>query len=231
MSLNFPIGNTSNNELVVKDVVSLPHLFVAYTDVTQLQSFLKQVTQQIQYWQQQGNNVQLAVALNRSNSPIDNNVLAEAVQTMLYNEAEAQMSNSKDAFVKWLYKEMTERLKQRRKAKNMAVISPYLVIVIDELFHLVLTRKKQTGLYFLQLLIVGHEVNMYVIAASESTYRNLLIQLVHLHPSIEQQLTTKKLIGSRTIIKPLGVEMVITPDNLIFFKTIDTPIYERYFPI
>jgi DNA segregation ATPase FtsK/SpoIIIE-like protein len=111
------------------------------------------------------------------------------------------------------------------------LILPYLIIVIDELFHLVLTRKKQTGLYFLQLLIVGHEVNMHVIAASESTYRNLLIQLVHLHPSIEQQLTTKKLIGSRTIIKPLGAEMVITPYNLIFFKTIDMSIYERYFPI
>jgi hypothetical protein len=113
MLLCFPIGKNSNNELVVKDVVSLPHLFVAYTDATQLQSFLQQVTQQIQYWQQQGNIVQLAIALNRSNSPIDNNVSAKAVQTMLYNEAEAQMSNSKDAFVEWLYKEMTDRLKQR----------------------------------------------------------------------------------------------------------------------
>jgi hypothetical protein len=231
MPLNFPIGKTSNDALVVKDVTSLPHLFISVSNAVQLKVLLQQVIQQIVYWQQQGNNVQLALAHNNHNSQIDSNVIPQALYTMLYNQEEAQMSSSKDAFVTGLYKQMLDRFRQRKKAINESINFPYLMVVIDELFHLVLTRKKQTGLYFLQLLILGHEVNIHIIAASASTYRNLLIQLVHLHPSIEQQLNSNKLLGGRTIIKPLGAEMVVTPDNLVFFKTIDTLIYERYFPI
>ncbi|MFC4232181.1 hypothetical protein ACFOW1_09780 [Parasediminibacterium paludis] len=230
MPLNFPIGKTSNDTLVVKDVTSLPHLFVSVSNARQLQILLQQVIQQIAHWQLT-NKVQLAIALNNTNNTIDNAIIAQALHTMLYNQEEAQMSSSKDAFVTGLYKEMLDRFRQRKKAKNKSINFPYLIVVIDELFHLVLTRKKQTGLYFLQLLILGHEVNIHIIAASASTYRNLLIQLVHLHPGIEQQLNSNKLLGGRAIIKPLGAEMVVTPDSLIFFKTIDTPIYERYFPI
>lgn len=36
MPLHFPIGSTNNNELVVKDITSLPHLFVVYNDAAQL---------------------------------------------------------------------------------------------------------------------------------------------------------------------------------------------------
>lgn len=126
-------------------------------------------------------------------------------------------------------------LKQAKKHKKGETDSsssfPILVILIDELFNLVLLQKKSTGLYFLQLLIVGYEVNMHIVAASASTYRNLLIQLVNLHSKIEQQLNNNKLIGNRAIVKPLGAEMIITLDNLIFFKTIDTHTYELYFPI
>jgi hypothetical protein len=52
-----------------------------------------------------------------------------------------------------------------------------------------------------------------------------------LHPSIEKHLIKAKLKTTFQIVKPLGAEMVMNPDNLIFFKTIHMQTYERWYPL
>ena len=106
-----------------------------------------------------------------------------------------------------------------------------LIVIIDELFSLILSQKKQTGIYFLQLIILGKQVGIHFIAASASTYRNLLLQLMNMHPDIEKQLSKKQYTKNTIIIKPLGAELVLTPDDLVFYKSISMQVHERYFRV
>lgn len=230
-SLLLSIGSNSLNQPIVVDICSLPHFFVAYSYEAQLQHFLQHSITAINTGHTNGNALAIAIALSNSNVEVLQHIHCPVMQQLIPSITTDITQNSmhKDAFIAQLFQELKNRLKQQKQTKNAAASLPIIIIIIDELFSVILSQKKQTGMYFLQLLILGKQVGMHFIAASASTYRNLLLQLMHMHPEIEKQLSQKQFIKRTTIVKPLGAELVLTPDDLVFFKAIDMPVHERYF--
>ena len=233
MQLLLIIGKNSLNEPILVDVCSLPNLFVAYSYDTQLQSFFQHCINTINNAYKSGKNIVIAIAVSNSNAHLLNEIVSPITLAFIPNSTiNATLNcNSKDAFILQLFTEMKSRVKQQKQGKQTAKYLPTLVVMIDELFSLILSHKKQTGIYFLQLLIIGKQVGIYFIAASASSYRNLLLQLMNMHPEIEKQLAKKQLTKNSTIVKPLGAELILTPDDLVFYKSITMPLHERYFKL
>jgi len=233
MSLPLSIGKNSLNQLIMVDVCSLPHLFVAYSYDEQLPTFLKHCITTINQANDIGSAITIALALGNRNSFLLDEIscpIAFAFVPDCTNEITNQSAN-KDAFIKQLFTEMKGRIKQLKQNIKKARSSPLLIVIIDELFRVILSDKKQTGIYFLQLLILGKEVGIHFIAASTSTYRSLLPQLMNMHPEVEKQLTQKQLTKNCIINKPLCAELVITLDDLVFYKSMNMQIHERFFCI
>ena len=121
---------------------------------------------------------------------------------------------------------ITEYNTQQNKNKSL----PYLIVFIEDIFDMVLSSKKKTGLYFIELALLGKQYGIHFIAASSSTYRNLLSQLINIHPSIQKELKTHSIMENIKVINPLGAELVVTTEGILFFKEIGMILQTRLFP-
>ena len=230
MPLNITIGKNSDNQPIVVELCSLPHLFVAYSYDEQLTHFLQHCINTLNTASTNNNKVSVAIALCSTNAHLVKQIKCPISHTFLPDSSDETLINSsKDVFIQYLFEEMKTRLKNQKSSKKTSQKQQILIVIIDELFSLILSQKKQTGIYFLQLLILGKEVGIHFIAASASTYRNLLLQLINMHPDIEKQLAQKQYTKNTTIIKPLGAELILTPDDLVFYKSMYMQVHERYF--
>lgn len=226
--LSVIIGKTSNNELRQIPLSQLPHLFLLYSDQDQLQSFLNR---QIKNWEGSiaNNEIDFALALSQGNAE---KLFANNVSTLrysFYNRTNPDQGSiaSRYIFMQDILKELKKRKVNSNKKINRRVP---LVVISDDIFELVITKRKYTGLYFLQLLIEGPAYGIHFMIASIRVYRNLINQLMAVNPVLKDAL--RKLIPDYdfSITQPLGAELIITPEDLYFFKTREQMDYDRYFP-
>ena len=75
--------------------------------------------------------------------------------------------------------------------------------------------------HFRQLLLYGYQRNIHFVIGSILPYRNLLVQLMR----------SDTLSGDRNVVSTLGAELIYSPDELIFFRAMDSEIQEMYYPI
>lgn len=103
-----------------------------------------------------------------------------------------------------------------------------MLVFIDDIFEVIMLTRKRTALSFIELLISAANVYMYFIMGSSGIYRNLLEQLINVTPSLEKKLN--KTLQAQTIAQPLGAEMVMNPDGLIFFREKMEKLHRRLYP-
>lgn len=207
--------------------MALPHLFVSYSEPGQINLFLKDAVETLTRQAGSGN-LQFACALSKAMYSGVENYLRKVKLFSLFirNEALESARGSKYRFMQALMKEMKRRQKVRQSSGKLIP----LIVMIDDIFDIIITKRKYTGIYFLELLVAGKELEIYFIAASFWTYRNLLSQL------IKSKLQVKKGTGNQVpeksflSIQPLVAELIITPEDLYFFKLGNQTDYTRYFP-
>ena len=228
LDLTLIIGKGSNNDLFEVDLMALPHLFVSYSETWQINLFLKDTVDTLTRHAGPGE-LQFACALSKEMYSGLENYLGKVklISVFIRNEALESARGSKYLFMQALMKEMKRR--QRVKQSSGKLIP--MIVIIDDIFEIIITKRKYTGTYFLELLAAGKALEIYFIAASVWTYRNLLSQL------IKSKLQVKKGIGNQVpekgflSIQPLVAELIITPEDLYFFKMSNQADYTRYFPI
>lgn len=218
-SIPIAIGSSSNNEMLIVELRDLPHLFVSYADEEQLYRFYKDLSNT------KKNQVQFALAVKSSG--FDYFKQTETIFHFLSNDPDNSNVESKFVFWKSLAKELKKRKKDRLRLKEQFEIKiPFLIVVLQDVLDMVITNKKYTGYYFLQLLAEGPGLGVHCVASSGRAYRNLLSQLLILHPKVKEQLQ-KQLPGIELSIQ--GAELVITPEDFYFYKGSNDKIHERYF--
>lgn len=220
-SIPIVIGRNSSNELLVVELTELPHLFVSYAEEEQLYRFYESLSHKAS----ETNPVQWALAV--SPSGFDHFKQTETNFHFLTNDPENSNIESKFTFWKKIAKELKKRKKSRQKLKKLFEINtPILIVVLEDVLDMVITNKKYTGYYFLQLMAEGPGLGVHCIASSGRAYRNLLSQLLNLHPKVKQQLQ-KQLPNVELSIQ--SAEIVITPEDFYFYKRKNDKIHERYF--
>lgn len=243
MNLPLVVGQTSANDDCVVDFISLPNLFVSYTSETQADDFFESLIKSI-INKKSSQRIELAVAASRTNwfQSGTKDLLSYAKHRFIIGDVYRSNLNSRQQFFSTLSKEIRRRLKVLNKAKekqslpaNNMVESPlnsfaYLIVYLDEVFDIILNNTKAIGLTFLQLLLFGKELKIHLIAASYSTYRNLLKQLMTLDPVAKAKLNKHSITQEFQVATPLGAELVITAEDFMFFKEANTKEYKRLFP-
>ena len=221
MIMNVPVGKTSNNDLYTIDLFSLPHLFLSFGEQQQLTHYLQQVIKGLHTYGE----MQFAGSLSkRSFELISKPGITEWKYLFIRNEDDIENSSTRYLFLQQLVRELKRR--QKRTLNR-----PVLIVFIEDVLDLVITKRRSTGLQFLQLLIEGPASGIHVMAASGRAYRNLLLQLLNLNPVVKEQLL-KQLPGiDLSVHYPLGAELVITPEEVYFFRQRNQTDYIRLFPL
>ncbi|HSN61742.1 MAG TPA: hypothetical protein VLR49_12455 [Ferruginibacter sp.] len=221
------IGRQSSGEDHIVNLAALPHLFISYSHDVQLpdifSSFIKSVLQDKKP-------VQFSLSLS-SRLAIQVEPLVPEDDLLIkftHKDYEAGKINTIDEYIKVLMLELKTRKLLSNKFTASAGSHLPLLVFIDDIFEIIMSQKK-TSLSFIEMLITGAQQQIYFIMGSSGIYRNLLNQIIIVNPSLQKKLI--KNIKPYSVNQPLGAELVMNPDGLLFFREREEKIHMRLYPI
>lgn len=222
MDIKLNIGKKSNGEDVSILLNEEPNLFVTYSNQQQLYETFSSF---VNVFANEPQQIKIAYAFSvKTENHVIRGVEADIFkQRFIRNEYREGFNQSKNDFWKKLLQEFRKRLKQlKRMEAGLEWQQPVLVVMIDDIFEMILSQHKKTGLAFLELAVYGSRVGIYFVVAAYGSYRNLLIQLIQLNPVIEKKLRENIHTSSLTMINPLGSELILSGEGLTFYKEKNT---------
>ena len=107
----------------------------------------------------------------------------------------------------------------------------YRFLIIDDIWDIVRAKPKNICLDFFRILLNGPAVGIHTIIASSLSYRNLLQQLVTIHPVISKELEKKYGIPVPRQINMLGEELIFTHEEMVYYKKTNIANMERFFKL
>ena len=219
------IGKYSSGELFMADLWKMPNLFVSYSNDEQLpHTFITFINDLLRM-------PSTTVALSLSSRLAAHILpLIPPQQTGIkYLHADFQPGkvNTIDEFIKQLVIELKTRKQFIKKTKGKAVLPP-LVVLIDNLFEVIRSPDKKVALSFIRLLMRGETVHIFFIMGSPGIYKALLDTLIHIADGSNRKL--KSIIIPKKPPQPLGAELVINPDGLLFYREKNEKIHIRLYP-
>lgn len=207
--IQITLGRNSSNERIRESLEPMPHLFISYSNADQWIAWtaLLDIPDHA-----------IVYSLGESAAQADSIRMFGLVSEATYDP----VPGARD-FFKELMKELGRRLKRSGKAEL-----PVLVLMSDvmKLFGPGEGRQAQS---FLKLLLAGPSVNMHVIAGSNFSYHTLMKQLLTLQIKMNSQLQFFLQQYRLQAVPPLGWELIINPERLIYVRRPGFPVYNHYF--
>ena len=197
------IGSDTEGNKVSKSLPALRNLFVSYLDDTQIKNLLENLLVD------SNNNIVRLLFIAKEANLIDTTT-CKNTESYVYNNPEIGSIKNKNHLFAQIVKE------QKKHNSKMTLIC------IDDMwqFYPRFTSKIAIN-HFRQLLQYGYNSNIHFVIGSILPYRNLLVQLMR----------SDTLGGNKHVVSTLGAELIYSPDELIFFRGLDTEIQEMYYPI
>lgn len=216
----------STGEVFSINLCELPHIFFSHSNDDQLtnilNSFIKQVLK---------NNSLVLLSLSFgscSAKQIDVMLPVDSLfMKFTHTSNEDTVIRNIDEFIFSLTTEMKKR-KSLLKKRSVLPAFTAMVVFIDDIFEVLRSPNRKTTSGFIELLLQGANHGMYFIMGSSGIYRNLLQQLINAGPVSKKILS--KIPGIQNNIQPLGAELVVNPDGLIFFRKGGESVYVRLYP-
>lgn len=211
IELLFPIGKQSNGTDYHINLLGGSHVFISYSEGYQLNDFIKRL-------------LQLRIESNKTIFQLFIATTKRRMQEIEVHDFSAfyffrdepleGFVQSKAHFILHLNKEINKR--QKLPEKNNL---PPVIVIIDDVWDIIRSTRKSTGLNFLHLLLAGPSVGLFCIIASFLSYRNLFTQLLAIHPQILIDLKKQRLFSDElTSITALGTEIIFTPEDFVYLK-------------
>ena len=222
---NITIGRQSSGEEYKIDLSLFHNLFISHSHEAQLPQLFVSLIQQLA---KDNSETLFSVSLSSRNSGLILPAIPESLLHVHFTHREAAggLVNSMQEFVEGLQEEIRIRRRAvRRKAVSLTL--PTLIIFIDDIFEII-SFNKRLALGFLELLISGSAFQMFFIVGSSGIYRPLLAQLINMSTRLQKKLQ-KSWIAERNT-QPLGAELVLNPDGLLFFRGRSEREYIRLYP-
>ena len=202
------IGADTKGNTVSKSLPALHNLFVSYLDDKQIKALLANLLMA-------GNNNIARLLLIAKEANLIDTTTRKNMETYIYNNPEIGSIKNKNKLFAQIVKEL-------KRHKGKAGNSKITLVCIDDMwqFYPRFTSKIAIN-HFRQLLQYGYKSNVHFVIGSILPYRNLLVQLMR----------SDTLGGNKHVVSTLGAELIYSPDELIFFRGLDTEIQEMYYPI
>lgn len=221
------IGRQSTGQEYIVNLAGLPNLFISYSNDSQLPDIFAVIIKKIH---QYGFQIQIALSLSSR--------IAKQLRPLLppeslfmkffHNDYEKEKINSIDEFISALVVEVKQRKTLYRKSNSTLIMPPVMIIFIDNIFEVIMAKKRKTVFAFIELVMQAAPLNMFFILGSSGIYRPLLNQLINVSSSLNNKL--KNDFQAQCISQSLGAELIINPDGLLFFRERDEKIYTRLYP-
>lgn len=219
-SILLAAGKQSDGSLHDVDLTTEANLFVSW-------SREEQIDEVLQFWILRLTEVQqlpeLVISVTRKRAAIlPLQRFTFSWQFIRYEEEATLQKTTIDGFVKDLFLKYKKRQKQRELYSTKNILQKPIIILIDNIFQLLNYRRKQTGDKLLMLLSDGRYYGMHFIIGSPVSYRNLMVQI--------QASAAKVNTNDPQRLRP-GAELVLTDDNLYFYRSSSEMNYTRLFPV
>ena len=238
MNIPLLIGKNSNGEDQFLDLTEIPLLMISYYDEKQLNLIFSRILK-IEY-PHMGFNYLITNTRKLKEWKLDFN----NVHIFLRDDPESDLGNtrSREVLVSLINKELIKRKKlmNRKKIRSFnrdgSLYSwnkeklGYCFLLIDDIWDIVTAKPKSIALNMIYILLNGPSFGIHTVFASAISYRNLLDQLIKLHPKIKLELQKKYGIPEPNKISALGHEIIFSPDGLIFFKDVPSNELTKYYP-
>lgn len=228
MPFPLAIGCNSAGESYVADLEGMPHLFFSYTEEEQAGRFFAPV---LERWKKECVHpcIEVALALSRpalyplfgGHGPLFNK------HRFLPLHPEESNLQSREQFFAALVKEMKRREAMVLRSGNEKL--PPMLVIIDDVFEIILSHKKALALSFIRLMLWGKALGMHVIAVSSRSHHHLVQQVSRLTPALHRKF--RSYIDERGITPAVafGAELVITGDELVYYKDAGAREYQRLY--
>ena len=201
----FNIGYTSNGLQAKKDLLSTSHLFVSYISAEQIKTFLTRLLQH--------NPTAITQCLFISKK--DNLISLPGsilFSNYVYDNPQKGTIHYRNKLFTKIYQLLKKRKLQKKPSKNL------VLVYVDDIWQLVPKLDKKNGLWLKELLMDGAAYQICFIIGSTLPYRNLLLQLMQ--PNFSKH----------SPMNEIGAEMIINPDDLLFFREKNQLNFDSYYP-
>lgn len=235
MQIPLIIGRNSNGEHQMIDLIEIPLLMISYCEEYQLKNIFTQLCtlsypyKQNDYfvisqkrsknWETHMGNVYVYYKDNPENSNVQNKMklLKKVTDEISRRELLIKKQELHD-FKKY------HSLNTWKKEKIT-----YQFFVVDDIWDIIISKSKSIGLSLMRIILYGPYVGIHTIFTSILSYRNLLEQLININPVIAKELQKKYGIPEPKKINTLGSELIITAENLVFYKNLRSTDFEKMY--
>lgn len=231
------------NEPQYIDLAHVPLLMVSYSDSKELQQYFSQIT----FSEPAGLSGGITAAEHAGNFLIGNSRHLPSNPNgwsyFLTDEPESGTHTTRAKLLNAVLREMQFRqriMKQKRisvfekyHALNLwnTVKLPYQFLLIDDIWNLVKAKPTSLSIQLFRIILNGPAVGIHTMIGSNISYRNLLQHLIELNPAIRKMLQEKYGIPEPTQISSIAQELILSPDNLVFYKKSSLMDLEKFYPL
>lgn len=225
------IGKSSNGEEHFIDLKEIPLLMISYCDEAQL-------TKTFSQFANFGSQHYLISSTRRiSQFSLDTN----AFKTFIKDEPELGTFKSRVDLINELISEIMHRQKilKSKKSRDFKryfalntwndIKLEYKFLMIDDIWDIISSKPKKLSHNLMMVMLYGPAVGIHTILASGISYRNLLQQLVSIHPILTIELRKKYGIPEPKQLANLGHELIFSTEDFLYYKKGTVSDMERYF--
>jgi len=105
----------------------------------------------------------------------------------------------------------------------------YQFLVVDDIWDIIVSKPKSVGLSLISILLYGPAVGIHTVFTGSISFRNLLEQLININPKICKELENKYGASEPKRINNMGNELILTAENLVFYKKAGSFEMEKMF--
>ena len=216
MKIPVVIGKNSSGEDKFIDLDHIHVLFVSYLHSKQLNEIIKQVTgyENSTYFISQ--NCDKELQLNKEKCSLY--IKDEPTLGNLYNRKE-------------IFKQILKEIKRERSStvKKKSNTIQFRFLVVDNIWDIISSKHKQLALDLMLIIIYGALIGYRIIIGSTLSYRNLLEQIITMHPILIKELENQFKSPIPKRIDEICDELIFTAEELVYHKRPQTLSLEKYF--
>lgn len=214
--LSIIFGKKSDNEPFEKTLETLPHVLVSFAERSQWQRLSQLILSQL-LTKTQGTDLRLFIAL-RDSTPLPDHQQS----TWLYNPIDTSLFMSKQLFAQQFLEavavaEKRDLQKIRKGQLPDTTIPVSVMLMLDDLVDFLLQIRKTTAQKILKLLYTQQGMGVCMIFSSTHGRYHLVRQLQPWN--------------KRSMELPPLAELVLSSDDLYFFRMTNDPQFQRFYDV
>ena len=218
MKIPVVIGKNSSGEDKFIDLDQIHVLFVSYLHGKQLYEIIQQVTgyEKNTYFISQ--NCVKELQLNKDKCSLY--IKDEPTLGNMYNRKEV---------LKHILKEIKRKRSSAAKKKTS---SPQIrFLIVDNIWDIITSKQKQLALDLMLIIIYGTSIGYRIIIGSTLSYRNLLEQVIAMHPVLIKELENQFKSPIPKRIDEICDELIFTAEEFVYHKRVNSISLDKYYQL